>query len=81
MPWLEIALFKRVNSFVEVLINMVCEIKNTSWNKKKFCRNFMVIQHCVKRVISEKQCYTDMKMMKYIVVSNNSTCSAEKKKH
>ena len=33
MPWLGITLFTRVNSFVEVLINMVCVI-NTSWFKK-----------------------------------------------
>ena len=27
MSWLGIALFTRVNSFVEALINMVCELK------------------------------------------------------
>ena len=34
MPWLVVAIFTRVNSFVEVSINMVCELKNTSWFKK-----------------------------------------------
>ena len=34
MPWLGIPLFTGVNSFVEVIIDMVCELKNTSWSKK-----------------------------------------------
>ena len=34
MEWLGIALFKRVNPFVEALINMVCELKITPGFKK-----------------------------------------------
>ena len=45
-----IALFTRVNSFVEVLINMVCELKNTSWFEKN-C--FMMIRHCVKELLAK----------------------------
>ena len=30
----------RVNSFVEALINMVCEPKNTSWSKKNCLNNY-----------------------------------------
>ena len=32
--WLGKALFTRVNSFVKALINMICELKNTSGSKK-----------------------------------------------
>ena len=53
MPWLGKALSTRVNSFVEVLINMVCEVKNTSWFKKKLCKNFMVIRHYVKELLAK----------------------------
>ena len=31
---LEVTKCLRVNSFVGALINMVCELKNTSWSKK-----------------------------------------------
>ena len=61
MSWLGIALFTGVNNFVEVLNNMECELKITSWFKKKLCKNYMVIRHSIKRVISEKQCYAAMK--------------------
>ena len=56
----------RLNSFVEALINMVCELRITSWSKK-LCKNFMVIRHCVKELLS--------KNMKYIVVILNSEYS------
>ena len=45
--------FVRVNSFVGALINMVCELKNTSGSKKKLCKNFMVIRHCIKELLSK----------------------------
>ena len=32
--WLGEALFTRVNSFVEALINMICDLKITSWSEK-----------------------------------------------
>ena len=31
---LKVTKYVRVNSFVGVVINMVCELKNTSWSKK-----------------------------------------------
>ena len=34
ISWLGKALFTRVNSFVEALINMVCELKITSGSKE-----------------------------------------------
>ena len=43
----------RVNSFVEALINMVCELKITSGAKKKMCKNFMVIRRCVKELLAK----------------------------
>ena len=43
----------RVNSFVEALINMVYELKNTSGSKKKMCKNLMVIQRCVKKLLAK----------------------------
>ena len=58
----------RVNSFVGALLNMVCELKNTSWSKKKLCKNFMVIRHCIKELLAKKECYA---AMKYIVVLIN----------
>ena len=33
------SIFIRVNSFVEALVNTVCDLKNTSWCKK-YCVNF-----------------------------------------
>ena len=42
-----------VNSFVEVLINMECELKNTSWFEKNICKNFMIIRHCVKELLAK----------------------------
>ena len=38
----------KINSFVEALINMVCELKITSGSKKNFVENFMGIRHCIK---------------------------------
>ena len=47
-----------VKSFVEALINMVCELKITSGRKKKMCKNFMVIRYSIKELaISEKHGY------------------------
>ena len=43
----------RVNSFVGALMNMVCELKNTLWSKKKLCKNFMVIRHCIKELLAK----------------------------
>ena len=43
----------RVNSFVGVLINMVCELKITSGFKKKLCQNFMVIRRCVRMLLAK----------------------------
>ena len=34
----------RVNSFVEALINMVCELKITSGSKKKYIKKFMTFR-------------------------------------
>ena len=42
-----------VNSFVRVLMNMVCELKNTSGFKKKMCKNFIVIRHCIKELLQK----------------------------
>ena len=44
----------RVNFFVGALINMVCELKYTSGSKKKLCKNFIVIRHCVKELLAKK---------------------------
>ena len=63
MSWLGIALFTRVNSFVEVLIKMACKLKITLLFKK-MCKNSMVFRHSVKELLSEKQCYA---AKKYIV--------------
>ena len=43
----------RVNSFVGALINMVCELKITSWSKNKLCKNFMVIRNFVKELLAK----------------------------
>ena len=43
----------RVNSSVGVLINMVYELKNSSGSKKKLCKNFMVIRHCIKELLAK----------------------------
>ena len=51
-----------VNSFVEALINMVCELKITSGSKKKLCKNGDPTLRS--RVITEKQRYA---ATKYIV--------------
>ena len=40
----------RVNSFVGALIN---ELKITSGSKFLFCKNLMVIQHCIKELLSK----------------------------
>ena len=48
--WLGKALFKRVNSFVEALINMVYELKVTSGFKKNCVKNFMVIRFSVEKL-------------------------------
>ena len=53
MSWLGIALFIRVNSFVESLINMECELKITSWFNFFFCKNSMVIRHSVKELLAK----------------------------
>ena len=37
MSWLGEVLFTRVNSFVEALINMVCDLKITSGSEKNLC--------------------------------------------
>ena len=54
-----VSFFIRVNSFVEALINMICELKITSGSEKKTCKNCIVIRHSVKELllISKKQCY------------------------
>ena len=43
----------RVNSFVGALINMVCELKITSWSKK-MRKNRMLILHSIKKLLKRK---------------------------
>ena len=43
----------RVNSFVGALMNMVCELKITSWSKKKLGKIFIVIRNCVKKLLAK----------------------------
>ena len=40
---------KLLNSFVEAIINMVCDLKITSRSEKN-CKNFMVIRHSVEKL-------------------------------
>ena len=61
MSYLEIALFTRVNSFVEALINIVCELKITSGCKKKMRKNFMVIRHSIKELLAKSMVTRPMK--------------------
>ena len=42
-----------VNSFVGALINMVSELKITSGSKKKLCKNFILIRHCIKELLAK----------------------------
>ena len=61
-----------VKSFVEALINMVCELKITSGckkKKKKKCKNFMVIRHSIKELLAKSMVTWPMKC---IVVKKNS---------
>ena len=71
MSWLGIALFTRVNFFVDVLINMVCELKLLHGLNKNV-KNFHGDPTFRLRVINGKQCYTDMK---YIVEQGNTAIS------
>ena len=58
-----------VKSFVEALINMVCELKITSGCKKKKCvKKFMVIRHSIKELLAKSMV---MRPMKYIVIVSN----------
>ena len=58
-----------VKSFVEALINMECELKNTSGcKKKKMCKNFMVIRHSIKELLAKSMV---TRPMKCIVVAKN----------
>ena len=51
-----------VKSFVEALINMVCELKITSeCKKKKMCKNFMVIRHSIKELLAKGMVTRPMK--------------------
>ena len=60
----------RLNSFVEALMNMVCELKITSGFKKKLCKNFMVIRHSVKQLFAKKkQCYAADEIYIIIIVA------------
>ena len=52
----------RVNSFVEALINMVCELKLQGL--KKLCKNYMVIRHFIKELFAKKSV---TRLTKYIV--------------
>ena len=45
-----------VKSFVEALINMVCELKITSG-----CKNFMVIRHSIKELLAKSMVTRPMK--------------------
>ena len=54
-----IALFTRVNSFVEALINMVSELKKLLQGLKKLCKNAMVIPHSIRKLLANKQFYSD----------------------
>ena len=49
-----------VKSFVEALINMVCELKITS-GCKKMCKNFMVIRHSIKELLAKSMVTRPMK--------------------
>ena len=65
MSWFGKALFTRVTSFVEALINMICELKLLH-TFKKLCENSMVIRHSVEK-LSEKDSVS-CAVIKYIVV-------------
>ena len=56
----------RVNSFVGALINMVCELRITSWSKKN-CVKISEWSDIALRIISEKLSYA---AMKYIVAAS-----------
>ena len=57
---LEVTKCIRVKSFVEALINMVCEQKITS-GCKKMCKNFMVIRHSIKELLAKSMVTRPMK--------------------
>ena len=50
-----------VKSFVETIINMVCELKIMSECKKKMCKNFMVIRHSIKELLAKSMVTRPMK--------------------
>ena len=50
-----------VKSFVEALINMVCELKIMSGCKKKMCKNFMVVKHSIKELLAKSMVTRPMK--------------------
>ena len=66
MSWLGKALFTRVNSFVEALVSMICELKLLH-SFKKIVQKFHGDPTFRLKVISEKQYYA---VMKYIVVQS-----------
>ena len=66
-----------VKSFVEALINMVCELKITS-GCKTMCKNFMVIRHSIKELLAKSmvtrpmKCIVGDKQIKVSVLGDNS---------
>ena len=58
---------RRVKSFVEALINMVCELKITSWTIKN--KNSSVIRHSIKELLAKNSV---TRSMKYTVVLLNT---------
>ena len=63
---LKVTICIRENSFVEALINMVCELKITS-GSKKLCKNSMVIRHCVEELLAKNSV---TRSMEYTAVFN-----------
>ena len=62
----DIVIYKstRVNSFVEILINMVCELKITS-GSKKLSKISMVIRHSIKELLAKN---IVARPMEYVVI-------------